>query len=152
ARLLSMPLAEAVALHPELHVEPSDPRKDGEALGRLAEWSGRYSPMVALEEIGWLAPLDPRRPALPAPRSLLLDITGCAACFQGEAKLLERVVRELREQGWVACVAIADTVGSAWGLARYGKTPVLIAPGQTQKGIDPLPVAALRLPADIVGS
>jgi hypothetical protein len=123
--LPGMPLAEALAIEPDLYVERYDPEADLHALGRLAEWAGRFSPIVALEEDLWLSTLDPGAPGLRSsrPSSLLLDITGCAACFNGEEKLLERAIRELREQGWQARVAIADTVGGAWGLAHYGQTP-----------------------------
>ena len=63
---------------------------------------------------------------------------------------MERAVRELREQKWTARVAIADTVGGAWGLAHYGKAPHLTTPGQTEAALLSLPVAALRLPNETV--
>src|SRR5262245_17644003 len=132
-----MPVAEALTLDPRLHVEPVNTEADMQALGLLAQWAGRFSPIVALEG-------SDRRYAL------LLDITGCATCFSGEDKLLEKTVRELREQGWNARVAIADTVGAAWGLAHYGGTPIWTPPGQTEAALLPLPVAALRLPDETV--
>jgi protein ImuB len=128
-----MPVAEALTLDSRLHVQQVNTEADMQALGLLAEWAGRFSPIVALEGAD-------RRYAL------LLDITGCATCFSGEDKLLERSVRELREQGWNARVAVADTVGAAWGLAHYGATPIWAPPGQTESALLPLPVAALRLP------
>jgi protein ImuB len=143
-----LPLAEALAIEPRLHVEPHDPAADLDALGRLAEWAGRFSPIVAIE-----SSQTPVLNAQPSTRnSLLLDITGCAACFGGESKLLQRAVRELREQGWSARVAIADTVGGAWGLAHYGRTPSLVPPGRTVLALMPLPIAALRLPDETVAA
>ena len=50
ARIQSgMPVAEALAIDPDLHVEQHDPDADSLALGRLAEWAGRFSPIVAIE-------------------------------------------------------------------------------------------------------
>jgi protein ImuB len=133
-----MPVAEALAIEPSLHVQEYDAEADVGALGELAEWAGRFSPIVALE-------------ARERRHSLLLDITGCAACFGGEQRMLERAVQEVRDQGWNARVAIADTVGAAWGLAHYGGTPIRANPGQAEGVLLPLPVAALRLPDEVVG-
>jgi protein ImuB len=156
-----MPVAEARAIEPSLHVEQYEPDADLMALGRLAEWASRFSPIVAMEgggqraESGGPSKHSKRHLALRSPlsalsHSLLLDITGCAACFGGEEKLLEQAVREFREQEWNARVAIADTVGGAWGLAHYGQTPQLVPPGETEAALWPLTVAALRLPNETV--
>jgi protein ImuB len=156
-----MPLAEALAVAPGLHVRERDFAKDAHALGILAKWLERYSPTVGLEEGS-------------DPHGLLLDITGCASYFHGEDQLLQRAVNELAGEKWRACVTIADTVGAAWGLAHYARTPFL-APaakkGDFKKGdcpfkkegqssflkspfsateavLHPLPIAALRLPEE----
>src|SRR5262249_12417046 len=47
-----------------------------------------------------------------------------------------------------ARLAIADTVGAAWGGSRYGRTPYVIPPGETERALPALPLAALRLPLD----
>jgi protein ImuB len=130
-----MPVAEAVAIDPRLQLRKYDPEADIQALRRLAEWSSRFSPLVALE-------------AAPAPGSLLLDITGCAPVFRGEEPLLDQVTRGLHREGWKARVAIADTIGAAWALAHFGSARSLVATGQTEAMLRPLPVAALRLPED----
>jgi len=87
-------------------------------LTRLALWCQCFSPLTAP---------DP-------PDGLLLDVSGCAHLFGGEAGLLARLAA--RFPG--ARLAVADTALAAWGLARYA------APGATD--ISPLPLAALRLP------
>src|SRR5439155_7098170 len=66
----------------------------------------------------------------------------------GEGRLLQRAVEELAGEGWLVRVAIADTPGAAWALARYGRTPCLAPAGETEKALRDLPVAALRLPAE----
>src|SRR5207253_9814520 len=129
-----MPLAEALSLDPHLDVVEENPEQDREALKRLASWAERYTPLVGLEE------------PPPACR-LLVDITGSAPYFRGEGNLLARVHKEVALEGWVARIALADTLGSAWALAHYGRTPCFASPGETEKHLRPLPVAALRLPA-----
>jgi protein ImuB len=130
-----MPAAEASAVDRSLQLREQNPEADVLALGRLAKWLERFTPIVAIEDA-------------PAPQALLLDITGCAPCFHGEDQLLQRAVTELAQQGWTARVAIADTVGAAWALAHYGRTPCLIPTGATEQALQDLPVAALRLPAE----
>lgn len=130
-----MPLAEALAIERRLRVFEEDPGEDRRALGRLAEWAECFSPAVGLEDG-------------PCPQCLLLDLTGCAGCFGSEGALLRRAVADLRASGWVARVTIADTVGAAWGVAHYGRTPGLVPPGQTKESLLLLPTAALRLPFD----
>jgi protein ImuB len=89
----------------------------------LALWAQAFTPLTAP---------DP-------PDGVLLDITGCAHLFGGEAGLMARLAERLPD----ARMAIAGTAAAAWGLARYG------APGA--EDILPLPVAALRLPPESTG-
>jgi protein ImuB len=103
----AMPLAEALAIHPQLSIQEQDTEADRRALLKLARTAQRYSPIVGLEEG-------------PSPAGLLLDLTGCAACFGGEDRLLQRAARDLTAEGWLVRLAIADTIGAAWGLCRYG--------------------------------
>jgi protein ImuB len=103
-----MPVAEARAIVPHLAICAEDPPSDRRALQKLAAWAECYSPIVGLEEG-------------PAPECLLLDITGCAACFHGEDRLAQRALDEFRHQGWLVQVARADTVGAAWALSRQSE-------------------------------
>src|SRR5262249_31883462 len=82
-----MPVAEALAVEPHLRVIENDPEEDVRALGRLAAWATRWSPIVGLEDG-------------PCPQCLLLDITGCAACFGGEEKLLHRASHAFEAERW----------------------------------------------------
>jgi protein ImuB len=122
-----MPLAEALAIAPSLHIEEEDAARDRQALEHLAVWAERYSPIVGLEEGS-------------SPRSLLLDISGCAGCFRGEDRLRELAKRELRDRGHVARVAVGDTVGIASALAHYVRSP--------RFPVSDLHVSALRLPLE----
>ena len=100
-----MALADARAMYPKLPVVEADPEADRRLLEAIADWCDRYTPLVGL---------DP-------PDGLLLDVTGCAHLFGGEAALARDLVTRLAQQGLRARVAVADTVGCAWGVARYGK-------------------------------
>jgi protein ImuB len=80
---------------------------DREALLRLVPWCEQFSPTVGLE-------------ASPAPECLLLDVTGLARLFGGEAALVEHVAREFRRGGLTVRLALADTLGAAWAVAHYG--------------------------------
>src|SRR5690348_13701567 len=70
-------LADARALAPALTVLPADPVGDAQALGRLAAWCDRYTPLVAIETT------DNGGGA-----GLWLDATGCTHLCGGEAELL----------------------------------------------------------------
>lgn len=140
-----MPLAEATSLA-SAELAEDDPRADREGLEELAGWCEMFSPIVGLEG-GRRA----EKPAETRPESLLLDVTGLAPLFDGEPALVERIARAFAQRGLLARAALADTVGAAWALAHFGADDgqvYLIAPaGQTQRALEPLPVAALRLPS-----
>ena len=119
-------LADARALCPELAVAPADPAGDLVFLEQLALWAQRWGPWSAL---------DP-------PDGLLVDVTGAAHLFGGEAALLADATARLTQRGLTARLAIAPTAGAAWGLAHYGPERAILHPGDS---LNELPVAALRL-------
>lgn len=125
--LPGMPLAEAT----QVHLERYDPVVDRCTLQRIALWCEQFSPIVGLE--------DSERP-----ESLFLDVTGLAILFGGEEALGERVVRAFARRGLTVQVAIADTLGAAWGATHGNETIRLIPPGCVDALLG-LPVAALRL-------
>lgn len=112
-------LADARARLPDLGIADHDPRADARFLERIADGCDRYTPMVAL---------DP-------PDGLLLDISGCAHLFGGEAALRDDLVARLKRLGLEVCSALADTPDAAHALARHGG----------DRPIDTLPVEALGL-------
>jgi protein ImuB len=121
---------------------PEDPLADREALEQLAGWCQRYSPLVSVEQAD-------------RPESLLIDATGCSRCFHGEPALVEKIARELTQRGLESRVVVADSIGAAWALAHYGsaeKTYAAVPPGRSERLLDPLPIEALRLPAESVAT
>jgi protein ImuB len=126
--------ADARAMLPSLKSAPADAEAAGRALGRLALWCERYSPLVAVDG------------ARPGHEGLFLDMTGGAHLFGGDAAMLAGLVQRLAGADIPAQAAIADTPGAAWALARFGGHGARIAPpGRSREALAPLPVEALRL-------
>ncbi|MDX1574991.1 MAG: DNA polymerase Y family protein [Kiloniellales bacterium] len=145
-----LPLAGAHALAPDLETAPHDPQGDAAALARLAVWCEGMSPWTASDglELGGAA-------------GLRLDVTGCAHLFGGERALLADLEAWLAARGFAARAALAETLGGAWALARFGPAASpdgdpaigesagrLVPPGGLRAALAPLPPAALRLPAE----
>jgi protein ImuB len=78
----------------------------------------------------------------------MFDITGCAHLLGGEAALGGDIIRRLAAQGFHVRVAVADTVGCAWAVARYASNEIEIVRGSA--ATLPLPLAALRIAPGIV--
>ncbi len=129
-----MVLADARAIYPSLKDFPYDLSSLEKLLASLAEWCLRFTPVAAI---------DP-------PDGLLLDISGCPHLWGGEPPYLETIATRLQQGGYEACAAIADTIGTAWAMARYGKAPAIVAPGQQAEALESLPPAALRLEPQIL--
>ena len=128
-----MPVAKAQALVNDLHLVDADPQADLMELEALALWGlRRYSPLVMV---------DP-------PDGLVLDVTGATHLHGGEQDLLQDIVAQLTERGVSAKVALSETWGASYALARYLPAPITLIPvGQTNETLLRLPVEALRLPA-----
>jgi protein ImuB len=125
---VGMALADAKAMYPALTVADADPDADRSLLEAIADWGDRYTPLIGL---------DP-------PDGLMLDITGCAHLFGGEAAFCGDIVQRLGQQGFAARAAIADTVGCAWAVARFFYPPLQgegrIAEGNPPPGQVPGPI------------
>lgn len=130
------PVAKAQALYADLTIMDADPQGDREGLEKLALWfQHRIAPIVAS---------DP-------PDGIVLDTTGADHLHGGEQAMLTAMVQRLRDTGITAKAVVADTLGAAHALARYGRARMLVVPpGGVMAAIADLPIAALRLPDDIV--
>uniref|UniRef100_UPI0031F47257 Y-family DNA polymerase n=1 Tax=Sphingomonas populi TaxID=2484750 RepID=UPI0031F47257 len=107
-----MAITQARALVPGLDIRDADPAGDAADLLRLATTAARrWTPIAAVSGAD----------------GLLLDITGTAHLFGGEATMARRIVRLLARLGYTARVAVADTPGAAWAtvfrLSLPGNTP-----------------------------
>src|SRR5271167_3075231 len=127
-----MPLADALSFLPGLATAAAEPAEDAAALRRLAEWCGRYSP--------WTAP--------DGTDGVRIEITGSAHLWGGERALAADLRARLDRLRITARIAIADTLGAAWAMARFaeaGRDPFILPPGNFRAALAPLPMEALRL-------
>ena len=131
--------ADACAILPALVSAPAEPERDLGMLKRLALWAERFSPSVGV---------DAREPGY---EGLLIDMTGGAHLFGGEAALLADIRARLASANIPARLAIADTPAAAWALARFTAAEDVIAPaGKTREAVASLPVEGLRLGPEAV--
>ena len=119
--------SDARAFCPDLQSHPADLVGDQRFLHVLARWAKRYCPWVGFEGVD----------------GLVLDITGAAHLFGGEATLLHDIHQRLARAGLLVKSGVADTRGAAWAFAHYGTGEAIQA--QPLDAIGRLPVAALRL-------
>ncbi len=128
-------VAQAQARVPGLHLVEADPAADAIALERLALWAlSRYSPLVAVD----------------GRDGLWIEVTGAAHLIGGEAGLLDDLVDRLAASGVHARAAMANAPGAAHALARFGDTSRLATDATEAAQLQLLPIAALRLPAEMV--
>jgi protein ImuB len=125
-------LADARALLPDLTVLEHEPQMLTDAFADFADWHSNASPLVGV--LKDQAPFG----------DLVLDITGVPHLFGGEKAMLRTLVLRLRELGYTVNGAIASTIGAAWAVSHFAPNRV-IASEELEEGLDPLPVAALRL-------
>jgi protein ImuB len=127
-----MLLADARALVPGLQFSDDKPGLAPRLLKKIAEWCIRYAPWTAID----------------LPNGIILDASGCAHLWGGEEAYLSSIEQRLHERGYSLQTAIADTIGAAWAMARFGDRKI-IPPGKQYEALLPFPPAALRIEADI---
>jgi protein ImuB len=129
-----MVLADARALLMNLEVRDDKPDLIIRLLTKLAEWSIRFSPVVAI---------DP-------PDGLLLDASGCSHLWGGDELYLKEILKKLNDRGYEVRAGMADTIGAAWAVARFGASTssaphTVISPGNHIEAMMYLPPEALNL-------
>ncbi len=123
-------LAEARARVADPAVAELDAAADAALLERIADWCDRYTPLVALDGAA----------------GLMLDLTGVAHLFGGEAALLEDCLKRLGRFGVAARGAIAGAADAARALART-RGGTIVPSGREAAAVRDLPVALLGLDA-----
>lgn len=126
-------LADARARIPQLVVVEAEPDADARLLKRLAAWADRFTPVVALDGAD----------------GLILDVTGCAGLFGGEAKLRKAALLGLKRLGFTAKASLAGTPDAAAALARYSRTAIVPEGGDAGATMG-LPIVALGAEPDTV--
>ena len=123
---VGLPLANARAICPDVQVFDADETADLVLLEAIADWCDRFTPLVALDQ----------------PHGLLLDISGCAHLFGGEAAMLRTVCDRFALQGFVVNAAIASTPVCARTMPRAVRSCIVNA-GDEARAVSSLPVFAL---------
>ena len=126
-----MAATHARALVSDLDFRPFEPEADAALLDRLALLAvRRWSPIAAV------TPVD----------GLWIDLAGCDHIHGGEERFCRRLIAFCRRAGFTARVAVADTPGAAYALARFGRDDLTrVEPRGTVEALSALPIAALRL-------
>ncbi|RVT83512.1 DNA polymerase Y family protein [Rhodobacteraceae bacterium CCMM004] len=127
-------VVDVQAIHPDLHVEVADLQGDQALMRRLVYWARRWCPWTVQE----------------GDDGLVLDVTGAAHLFGGEAAILRDMVQMFAMQGLTARAAMAPTRAAARALATHGETPAICRAGDVAAAVAPLPVAALGLAGEDV--
>ncbi|MEM9717325.1 MAG: DNA polymerase Y family protein, partial [Pseudomonadota bacterium] len=105
---LGQSLSDARAMRPDLLTTILDAPADQAFMAALQRWAGQFSPWVAIE----------------GDTGLCLDITGCAHLFGGEENMIASLLEQTEGLHLTAFIGVADTVGAAWALARFGDQPM----------------------------
>ena len=100
---VAQPVRDAHAMCPGLLTYPRSAVGEARFLESLQRWAGKFSPWVAPE----------------GRDALVVDLTGCAHLFGGEAALMQVVEDDCTDLGLSVLMGLADTRGAAWALARY---------------------------------
>ncbi|RDC59968.1 Protein ImuB [Alteripontixanthobacter maritimus] len=129
-------LTDARAICPALVVEQSNHASDAAWLERLTGWAHRWSPWTAMDGMD----------------GLLIDATGAAHCFGGEAAMQADMRARFTAMGFVSHVAIAPTIGGAWALARFGSASgtANVDRADLTRALAPLPIECLRIDTDVI--
>jgi protein ImuB len=128
-----MVLADARAMTPSLQVLDDKPDLAGKLLNRLAQWCIRFTPVVAI---------DP-------PDGIILDVTGCTHLWNGDIPYLQSIITKLYTRGYHVQAAMADTIGTAWGVARFDDS-IVIERSKHIEALLQLPPQALRLEPEVI--
>ena len=132
-------LADARSMVPTLTLREINRPMLEAAFADFADWHSNASPLVAVHA------------AVSSFGDLMVDITGVAHLFGGEANMLNLLRNRLRGLGFFANGAIASTIGAAWAGSHFRANPI-IAADETAAALDPLGVEALRLaPEQVAG-
>lgn len=129
------PLANARAMVPALTVRRAAEKDDAALLEGMAEWCDRFSPFIATD----------------LPDGLVLDITGAAHLFGGEAAMLNLVTQKIAAQGFAVQSAIASTIPAARALAKFAAGHIA-APDRHGESLKRLPVMALDAQEKIIAA
>jgi protein ImuB len=109
-----MVAADAKAIYPLLQVTDDEAGLSQRLLKRMAEWCIRFSPCVAVD----------------GHDGLILDATGCSHLWGGDELYTAGIRKRFKNFGYTVSIAMADTIGCAWAVARFGNGKLKIENGE----------------------
>lgn len=98
-------------------------------LNKLAIWCIKYTPVATVD----------------LPEGLILDVSGCTHLWGSEEAYLKDIISKLKSLGYHVRAAMADTIGTAWAVSRFGKEKAIIKHGEQTEALMSLPPVALRI-------
>ena len=128
---IGMRAADAKAICPELEILDDKPGRSAKLLKGIGEWCIRFSPVVMVDDFS----VD----------GLFMDISGCPHLWGGEREYIKEIVARLKGKGYTVRIAMADTMGAAWAISRFGTKTPLITSSEHVNSLLSLPPEALRL-------
>ena len=129
-----MALDAALSLCPGLIARARDRALEASVLETLASWAFGYSGCVAAHP----------------PNALCLEIGGSLKLFGGVQPLMDRVRRDLAQQGYTTRIAIAPTVRGALWLAASSAEVVITERAQLRQRLGALPASMLSTDAGML--
>jgi len=124
-----MTVADARVIFPALAVEDDKPGQAAALLTKLCYWCIRYTPIAAIDGTD----------------GIILDASGCAHLWGGEAAYLKDIATKFQRAGYTVHVAMADTIGAAWATAHFGNDKTIVPVAGQVNALLSLSPAALRL-------
>lgn len=142
-----MALPLALALSPGAYTEHFDPIRDCRALYKLAVRCLQFSPLVGLDhELFVGRSQGTLEEVSPLHYGITIDLTGTER-LHGDIQSFALHLHAFFKGK--AAIAIAPTLGGAWGLSRYsvsGVPRIVYTKRELAAALSPLPVVALRIP------
>jgi protein ImuB len=129
-----MVLADARAIINGLQHIDDKPGLADKLLHRIAEWCIRFTPCAAID----------------APDGIILDASGCSQLWGNDEKYLAEIQRRLQLLGYTSRISMADTIGTAWAIARYSNNSFVVKSKLQTEALLNLPVASLRIEAETI--
>lgn len=131
---VGMVVADCRAILPTLQVFDYTEGEEEKLLHALAEWCIRFTPVAAID----------------LPDGLILDASGCTHLWNSEQAYCKDITFRLKAFGYDVRIGMADTIGAAWAVARFGNGVCIIERGTQMEVLLPLHPSALRLETSIV--
>lgn len=129
-----MVLADAKALHPALKVFDFKEEQAATLLKKIAIGLIRYSPCVGID----------------SEDGIWIDASGCTHLWNGKEAYLHDIIRRLNRTGYQVRGAMAESMGMAWAIARFGKSGTILTSQLQTKALRELPPEALRLEPQVL--